>query len=162
MSLLSRVKEYQKAKGGRSDGQITSNDIERAGLRWAMSDDLTPIQYGEAMVINYDKKGGEGFHWVVLYRAEDGYVLFDPLGPGNARGFLSRIRPWTGTEPLLIYPHRMQDVTSNICGYVSILIAAMLSRSKPKKKALASAIIHSTIIGDATDEVMEAFGLREV
>jgi len=136
--------------------EIVSSDIERNGLPWAMVDEFD-LRSGHPVVVNTDRKGGPGVHWIVLTPLESGVHLYDPLGPRNERvdsqgravdGIVAR----RAGDRVYIYPHTSQLSRSTLCGWFAIYVARLITTLVSR---------HPKVTPRDLDSLIESqFGLR--
>ena len=112
---------------------IDNMDIERNGFPWANIDTISPKSFARSKVVimNTDWHSGPGVHWVTIAKLSDGtYYLIDPLGPKNKR--VINTGEQIVDEMLAdnlgevdVWPHAIQQTSDVLCGYYSILNAAI-------------------------------------
>jgi len=140
---------------------ISSEDIERNGLTWAMSDNFRLKR--DPVVVNTDITYGAGVHWIVIAPLSDCVYIYDPLGPSNKRatgsglpsdGYIINRLHKQGHQIIKWYPYTSQLKSSSLCGWFSIFVAKILNALGSPSAAEATAAIHSQFgkRADASDE----------
>lgn len=85
------------------------------------------LRLHEPHIVNTDRTGGPGVHWIVLVKLRHGIIyLYDPLGPKNrlvdqyGRSVRSLIKANRQ------YPYETQIDTTSHCGYFAIFVARLI------------------------------------
>ena len=108
--------------------EITSNDLKHHGQPWVMADEIADkLQDGQPLVVNTDLSGGQGIHWITLFKMGNKTLIFDPLGPENRRdndGVIREQIKRTGSDAELM-SIRVQAKKSSHCGFFSLAAAKL-------------------------------------
>jgi len=145
--------------------EITSQDIERHGVPWCMTDEVAEnIRNKPVLIVNTDLSGGPGIHWLCLFVRDNEVEIFDPLGPENKRSnwdiLLEEIR--SSGMGVHIMPIRAQAKKSSHCGWFSLAAA----RLGPDALALVFADVNKaksasrTALGNVK-QLIRMFGYQE-
>ena len=124
---------------------ISSDDIERNGLKWCTSDERREnIQDREPLIVNTSLKSQEGSHWIVLYPVELEVLIVNPLGPKNDRLNEKVMKQQLYDYEIELYDGKFQDSHTSLCGWFAIAVAKEIEGSET--------------IDEADDRVKELFG----
>lgn len=117
---------------------INSDDIERNGFPWAMSNEVPTLLPEHPLILNTDQDG-DGLHWIMIMTHDTkggriGYI-YDSLGPDNARvtskgkrvdrDIVDALRE-NGAETIHIYPNESQVDTDTLCGWHALYAAGLI------------------------------------
>jgi hypothetical protein len=139
---------------------ISSNDIERNGFKWFSADTIpAKLPNKEPILINTDRENGDGIHWITAYKERPGSVfVYDPLGPRNKRNNNRLIMDsLKKSGSVSLYIGKDQSNASNLCGWLSLLVAGYLNAEHPDK---AESLILKKMAGDSTKTVVSEFGVK--
>ena len=147
------------------DDMISSNDIERNGLRWTTVDNIRENLYeDEPLIVNTCLENETGIHWIVLILIANEVLIIDPLGPNNKRPHDDVMRQQLQGFTINFYNGEIQyeDRRSVQCGWYAILISKKLENVKTIDDAIE--ILDSLFDRKATDDnlrtLIDHFGLR--
>jgi len=161
--IVKKVKQYQRIDGKGDKNLITSEDIERNGFRWYSADTIPEgIRNGDVFLVNTDVSKGQGIHWITVCKRQGNIYVFDPLGPNNDRDNNDIIienlsASVANPDNIHIITKKSQNINANTCGWISLLTAAIWEQY-PYDEPIE--ILNKKIKGDATDEIVAAFGLK--
>lgn len=146
--------------------EITSSDLEKNNVPWAMIDDISkPLAQGEfAIVANTARADEPGIHWICIARLSGPVAyIYDPLGPDNERPhddvMLAELER-AGARRIAWFPSRTQAATSHHCGWLAMAVCKLLSEARPADPRAASGVIRAyfrpaTAPGAARDNVRQ-------
>lgn len=113
-------------------GALSNNDLEKWAyilnipLRGIYMIDTLPdrILNTERVIVNLDKYGGIGTHWIAYIKRGRKIWYFDPIGSLQPPREL--IKYWKKQDKVEIYynPERLQRINSDICGHLCLLFLA--------------------------------------
>lgn len=110
------------------------------------------------VLINTDHENGEGIHWITAYKSSSGVFVYDPLGARNKRTnnrlIMDSLRK---SGPIHLYIGKDQSNSSNLCGWLSLLVAGYLGASRPNDP---EPLILKKMAGDSTKTVVSEFGVK--
>lgn len=112
---------------------ISSSDITKNGLDWAMIDNfMGKLREDEAIVVNTDVSHSAGIHWICMMLHDDVVYIVDPLGYKNItqRPYDDKMLQEIKDEgyDVLFYNGKFQFSNSSLCGYFSIAVARELNK----------------------------------
>ena len=99
----------------------------------ALARDVFDTRFGETdsrlFVVNTEDSGGEGEHWLAVYKSDDKTYLFDSYGLPRELfpNIIASITKGVDT-PIITSPVQLQSLTSTVCGDYCIAFAMALCR----------------------------------
>jgi len=126
--------------------EITSIDIEKNGVKWAMIDDVgrAVARPGKAFISNTATSDQDGIHWITIRRYGPTAFIFDPLGPRNVRPndkmMVDTLRA-AGVNKIAWFPHAVQDKQTTHCGWFALAVAKLINSQRPRTALGASRLV---------------------
>jgi hypothetical protein len=109
---------------------ITSDDIEKEGLRWCMRDNIPPLPNHSVIVYNTDKASGQGKHWETFALQQPICYWYDPFGT-KVNQPPKELITWLqkhGYTQLVANEMCHQPLESWLCGWFSIYMAKKMKK----------------------------------
>ena len=127
------------------DIMISSDDIERNGLKWCTVDEIRETLVDrEPLIVNTSLRSQEGSHWIVLYPVDSEILIIDPLGARNDRLNEKVMKKQLKDYDIEFYDGKFQDPKTSLCGWFAI--------------AVSKEIEGSDTIDEASEKTFELFG----
>ena len=82
------------------------------------------IQTNERVIVNLDKEGGVGTHWVAYIKKGKKVYYFDPVGDFQPPYELTKYWKKESNVEIFYNINPVQPIDSDICGHLSILFLA--------------------------------------